>query len=265
MIFTLSPSLLGVSTPTLQIRLPHATKYSVDDGSSILRKTTCFSLNHGASSLGMFILPGRLRRNQRWGRSLSVSDGDGIATDHVNTESERNARPVGESNDLSGVKIPSPFSPASKTNPNPPIIDRDGSASATKSNTDTLQEGPLAKSDKSLPSKRSSLTAREKLRAARVLSRYNETKPSKRPEMGSKVLEAIREGDKGKSRSGLPEAPTDLFDDSQRGLPKEGLTFELPGGTDLFVIVFSIVFISTVMFGTTYVVWKAGAIHFNEY
>lgn len=112
--------------------------------------------------------------------------------------------------------------------------------------------------------KRSPLTARERLRAARVLSRYNETTSSK-SELGGKVLDALRASDKGKKRSGLPEAPTNLFDDSKRGLPKQGLTFQFPGGVDLFIIAFSFVFISTVMFATTYIVWKAGAIHFNEY
>ncbi|KAJ8764006.1 hypothetical protein K2173_004879 [Erythroxylum novogranatense] len=112
--------------------------------------------------------------------------------------------------------------------------------------------------------KRAPMTARERLRAARVRSRYAGSKPSK-PEMGSKVLAALKASDKGKKRSGLPEAPTNLFDDSKRGLPKEGWTFQFPGGSDLFIIAFSFVFISTVMFATTYIVWKAGAIHFNEY
>lgn len=112
--------------------------------------------------------------------------------------------------------------------------------------------------------KRAPLTAREKLRAARVLSRYTESKPSK-PRMGSKVLAALRESDGGKKRSGLPQAPTNLFDDSKRGMPKKGLTFDLPGGADLFFIVLSFVLISTAMFATTFLVWKLGAIHFNEY
>lgn len=112
--------------------------------------------------------------------------------------------------------------------------------------------------------KRSPLTAREKLRAARVLSRYNESKASK-PELGSKLIEALRESEKGKKRSGLPEAPTNLFDDSKRGMPKPGWTFEFPGGFDVFLVAFSFIFISTVMFATTYIVWKVGAIHFNEY
>ncbi|XP_011084889.1 uncharacterized protein LOC105167031 [Sesamum indicum] len=113
--------------------------------------------------------------------------------------------------------------------------------------------------------KRSPLTARERLRAARVLNRYTEAKPSK-PQLGSKLLEALQESDKGKKRPGLPEAPTNLFDDSKRGLPKQGWTIDIvPGGMDIFLVIFSFVFISSVMFATTYIVWKVGAIHFNEY
>ncbi|KAK9683464.1 hypothetical protein RND81_10G142900 [Saponaria officinalis] len=115
--------------------------------------------------------------------------------------------------------------------------------------------------DEKATQKKAPLTARERLRAARVLSRYAEPKPAK-AKMGRSVLDALRESEKGKK--GLPQAPTNLLDDQKRGMPKAGLTFDFPGGFDLFVIAFSFVFISTVMFATTYFVWKLGAIHFNE-
>ncbi|KAF0926525.1 hypothetical protein E2562_026015 [Oryza meyeriana var. granulata] len=53
-----------------------------------------------------------------------------------------------------------------------------------------------------------------------------------KPEFGSPVLDALRETDGTKKRrSRLPEAPSNMFDDSKRGLPKEGWTFEaLAGG-----------------------------------
>ncbi|KAL5577597.1 hypothetical protein UlMin_019296 [Ulmus minor] len=123
---------------------------------------------------------------------------------------------------------------------------------------------PSSSPDQQGKPKRSPLTARERLRAARVLNRYTESKPSSKSEMGSKVLDAIRESDRGKKK-GLPEAPGNMLDDSKRGLSPAGFTFDFPGGNDLFVVVFSFVFISTVMFATTYLVWKVGAIHFNEY
>ncbi|KAF0935953.1 hypothetical protein E2562_037443 [Oryza meyeriana var. granulata] len=127
------------------------------------------------------------------------------------------------------------------------------------------------------PPKLAPLTARERLRAARVLGKYAEpgggssqkgkaAAAAGKPEFGRRVLDALRETDgEKKRRSRLPEAPSNMFDDSKRGLPKEGWTFEaLPFGTDVLVIVASFTLITAVMFGTTYLVWKLGAIHFNE-
>ncbi|KAL3834825.1 hypothetical protein ACJIZ3_009561 [Penstemon smallii] len=123
-------------------------------------------------------------------------------------------------------------------------------------------ESSAAKSSPTL--KRAPLTARERLRAARVLNRYTEPKRSS-PALTSKLMEALRETDKGKKRPGLPEAPTNMLDDSKRGLSQGGWNIVLPEGMDVFLIVISFVLISTLMFATTFVVWKVGAIHFNEY
>ncbi|KAJ3699527.1 hypothetical protein LUZ61_003232 [Rhynchospora tenuis] len=146
------------------------------------------------------------------------------------------------------------------------------SITESKLSEQTNTEEKPQNNDESAPpsanSKRPPLTARERLRAARVLSKYTEpnSKPSK-SEFGSKVLDAIRETDKGKRKgSRLPEAPTNLFDDSKRGLPDGKWTFNIPfGSSDVLVIVFSFLLIITLMFATTYFVWKVGAIHFNEY
>ncbi|XP_042510061.1 uncharacterized protein LOC122085635 [Macadamia integrifolia] len=199
---------------------------------------------------------------------ISAADGNKVATDSTNKDSRISERalPRDQSSSAEPLSISS----------SPVTIQHDTSAQdglgrqIPKDSSNGLQVPSDVKQIKSGASsmqstvKRSSLTAREKLRAARVLSRYAESKPSK-PELGSKVLNAMREGDKGKKRPGLPEAPENLFDDSKRGLPKAGLTFDLPGGVDLFIIVSSAVFIATVMFATAFIVWKAGAIHFNEY
>ncbi|CAN8279534.1 unnamed protein product [Cochlearia groenlandica] len=127
-------------------------------------------------------------------------------------------------------------------------------------------ESEPVESSNNVSEKRAPLTARERLRAARVLSRYTEATPKpSRPKMGSQILDVLKESDKKSNRKpGLPEAPTNMLDDSKRGMPKKGLTFDLPGSADILVIAFSFVFISTVMFATTFVVWKLGAIHFNE-
>ncbi|CAL1374753.1 unnamed protein product [Linum trigynum] len=133
-----------------------------------------------------------------------------------------------------------------------------------KASSEEVQPPKPAPVPQPRPKRSSPLTARERLKAARVLSRYPESKATK-PDMGKKVLDALRESDKGKKRSRLPEAPTNMLDDAKRGMPNPGWTFDFPGGNDLLVIAFSFVFISTVMFATTFIVWKVGAIHFNEF
>ncbi|KAL4576130.1 hypothetical protein LXL04_012219 [Taraxacum kok-saghyz] len=179
-------------------------------------------------------------RNQR---PLSVTNGDRITTETTEKTSE-----------TTKVSI--------SINQSPPTSETD----PIKNTPDPSNGSTLSPSEP----KRSKLTAREKLKAARVRSRSSEPKPKpvkvKKLQMGSQVLEALRESDRvsGKMRSGLPEAPTNLFDDSKRGMPKKGLTFELPVGWDVFLIILSVVLISTIMFSTTFIVWKMGGIHFNE-
>ncbi|OAY46282.1 uncharacterized protein LOC110619844 isoform X2 [Manihot esculenta] len=199
---------------------------------------------------------------KRSGRSMciSVADSDNLATDTSDKGPDSTESSISY-DQLSSVDSPGGTSQLQTRVDNESGPQTSGVSNGSTVSSDVKQErGPNSQST----AKRSPLTARERLRAARVLSRYTETKASK-SEMGSKILDALKESDKGKKRSGLPEAPTNLFDDSDRGMPKEGWTFEFPGGSDLFVIAFSFVFISTVMFATTYIVWKVGAIHFNEY
>ncbi|TVU47565.1 hypothetical protein EJB05_07171, partial [Eragrostis curvula] len=160
----------------------------------------------------------------------------------------------------------------------------EGEAVTTAGNGQPQQPGAGANANGGEPPKRAPLTARERLRAARVLGKYAEpssaasskgspsaaaSKPAK-PEFGSGVLDALREADAkkgggGRRRSRLPEAPGNLFDDSKRGMPKDGWTWELPFGVDVFLVLVSFTLITTIMFGTAYLVWKLGAIHFNEY
>ncbi|KAJ0102215.1 hypothetical protein Patl1_06639 [Pistacia atlantica] len=207
-------------------------------------------------------------KKRRLGLCLSVADGDRLATE-TSKEGSGDSERSFSNNQVSAVNTSSLDSPGVNSTLKSSVDDSGPQASEAANgsvvSSDPKLDGSSSPTVQSAP-KRSPLTARERLRAARVLSRYNETKASKSV-MGSKVLDALKESDRGKKkkRSGLPEAPTNLLDDSKRGMPKPGLTFEFPGGADLFIIAFSFVFISTVMFATTYIVWKVGAIHFNEY
>lgn len=200
------------------------------------------------------------------GLCLSVADSNHLATDTSNEGSGDSESSF--SNDQVSAVNTSSLDSSKRNSQLQTTADVSGPQTSEATNGSVVSSDQDQTASPGLQSspKRSPLTARERLRAARVLSRYTETKTSK-SEMGSKVLDALKESDRGnkKKRSGLPEAPTNLFDDSKRGMPKPGLTFQFPGGVDLLVIVFSFVFISTVMFATTYLVWKVGAIHFNEY
>lgn len=157
--------------------------------------------------------------------------------------------------------------------------DNDRAAPAEAVQETTMSNGQQPQPQPSEPPKRVPLTARERLRAARVLGKYAAEPADKKkgsPEFKSGLLDALREteggggGKKGgRKRSGLPEAPSNLLDDKKRGMPKPGWTFDwmaaLPVGTDVLIVAASFSIITTVMFGTTYLVWKLGAIHFNEY
>ncbi|WVZ04872.1 hypothetical protein V8G54_018218, partial [Vigna mungo] len=182
----------------------------------------------------------KLVKERRFCHCLPVADSDQLAADNNITEEFDSGENSPTSDQLSSL--------------NPP----DGSINQ--------EQGPSSSSASSKSqssTKGASLTARERLKAARAGNRYPQLKASK-ADMSSRVLEASKQSDKGKRKSGLPEAPTNLFDDSKRGL-STGFTFQFPGGSDLFLIVFSFVLISSIMFATTFIVWKVGAIHFNEY
>lgn len=247
-------SVLGFNS-TLQAKYQHVSRSPV--GVSLLKVTP------SSSSLGVFESK-RSIKHKRWDSGLLVADSDQVAGE----TSEKISGSV-DSEDQVLVVNPSSLDSAAgngqfQTNIVNESEPQTFEASKGSTVSSDLKQNTGSSPDSQSNPKRSPLTARERLRAARVLSRYTETTSSK-SELGSKVLDALRASDKGKRRSGLPEAPTNLFDDSKRGLPKQGLTFQFPGGVDLFIIAFSFVFISTVMFATTYIVWKAGAIHFNEY
>ncbi|TKY47561.1 hypothetical protein E2542_SST29621 [Spatholobus suberectus] len=240
--------IMSFSSTKLETKYQDASRYSV--GAS-LAKATHFT---------PFLVVSRSRKlvkERRFGHCFSVADSDQLAADNSRSKDFDNAENSPANNDqLASMNPPDENFQLQNA--------ESGSQTLEASNGSINQNQGSAASPKSQSAtKQPPLTARERLKAARVLSQYMQSKASK-PDMGSRVLEALKESDKGKKRSRLPEAPTNLFDDSKRGL-STGFFFQFPGGSDLFIIVFSFVFISTVMFATTYIVWKVGAIHFNEY
>ncbi|KAF8394892.1 hypothetical protein HHK36_018830 [Tetracentron sinense] len=220
--------------------------------------TSGLKTNHVTAPSGILFRSRRHINGNRIGLCLSAPESNWVVTD---TGDNGFGNAEGE---LADDQLSAPKS----ANIQPQISAKDESDSQTPEASNGSPFSSDVKQDTSSQNlqstpKRAPLTAREKLRAARIFSQYTESNPTK-SELGSKFLDALREIDRGKKISNLPEAPTKLSDDGKQGLPKQGMTFEFSGGIDLFIIVFSFVFISTVMFATIYVVWKAGAIHFNE-
>ncbi|KAK4277811.1 hypothetical protein QN277_015749 [Acacia crassicarpa] len=239
-------SVMSFNSTKLQPKYQDASRYSVGASLPKATKFTPFTVTSARKMQA---------KEKRPSTCLSVADSDQLAAD------------VDGKNSSSDAERSTPNDQSPSTNPPAENVQFQANASPeSKSQTSEVSNRSAASPILQSTTKKSPLTARERLRAARVLSRYTEPKESSnKSDMGSRVLDALKESDRGKKRSRLPEAPTNLFDDSKRGMPKPGLTFQFPGGFDLFVIAFSFVFISTLMFATTYIVWKVGAIHFNEY
>ncbi|XP_020228988.1 uncharacterized protein LOC109809967 [Cajanus cajan] len=249
MAISLNP-IVSFGSTKLETKYQDASRYSV--GAS-LPKATQFT---------PFLVVSRSRKlvkNKRLGHCFSVADSDQLAADNNSSNKDFDNAEDSQANDQLASRNPLDENfQLQNAESVSQILETSSSNGSINQN-----QGSEASSKSQSVTKRPSLTARERLKAARVGNRYTQSKASK-PDMNKRVLEALKESDKGKKKSGLPEAPTNLFDDSKRGL-STGLSFQFPGGSDLFFIAFSFVFISTVMFATTYIVWKVGAIHFNEY
>ncbi|ESW35553.1 hypothetical protein PHAVU_001G244400 [Phaseolus vulgaris] len=237
---------------TLETKYHDASRYSV--GASLPKASQFTPLSVVSRSR-------KLVKERTFGHCLPVADSDQLAADNNISEEFDTAENSPTNDQLASLNPPDEnFQLQAK-------VDAESVSQTLESSNGSInqEQGSSSASPKAQSAtKGTSLTARERLKAARAGSRYPQTRPSKPADMGSRVLEASKQSDKGKKKSGLPEAPTNLFDDSKRGL-STGFTFQFPGGSDLFLIVLSFVLISSIMFATTFIVWKVGAIHFNEY
>ncbi|KAK2388066.1 hypothetical protein QL285_061783 [Trifolium repens] len=240
MAISLNP-IINFSSTKLETKYHDASRYSVGASFPKATQNTPFFVT---STTRMFV------KEKRFGKCFSVANSDQLSADASKKDIDSATN--------------SPVNDQLKST-NPPDETSKLQAQVNAEQTPEGSNGSVASPKSQSVTTRSSQKVRERIKAARVLNQSKEPKISK-PDIGSSVLAAFREGDKGKKkrRSGLPEAPGNLFDDRKRGMPKAGLTFDFPGGNDLFLIIFSFVFISTVMFGTTFIVWKVGAIHFND-
>ena len=245
-------SIVSFSSTKLETKYHDASRYSV--GASLPKASQFTPLSVVSRSR-------KLVKERTFGHCLPVADSDQLAADNNISEEFDTAENSPTNDQLASLNPPDEnFQLQAK-------VDAESVSQTLESSNGSInqEQGSSSASPKAQSAtKGTSLTARERLKAARAGSRYPQTRPSKPADMGSRVLEASKQSDKGKKKSGLPEAPTNLFDDSKRGL-STGFTFQFPGGSDLFLIVLSFVLISSIMFATTFIVWKVGAIHFNEY
>jgi hypothetical protein len=85
---------------------------------------------------------------------------------------------------------------------------------------------------------------------------------------GKRVLDAFKQGEKEgiTTKFGQPVVPSNIFDEVRRTpeeIAADSFKFEINPGQILLAGSFLIVI--AVMFGTVFLVWKVGAIHYNEY
>lgn len=140
-------------------------------------------------------------------------------------------------------------------------------SSSAPSDVSQMENSSAKTPQRSVTSGKLSVSAQEKLRTARTLSGFAESNKPVMPQPGKNILDALRESDKqGKTtKFGQPVVPTNLFDDKKRGSPAEWGKFVFTVAPGELFLLLSFVLISCIMFGTTYLVWKLGAIHYNEY
>ncbi|CAM6121062.1 unnamed protein product [Calypogeia fissa] len=85
---------------------------------------------------------------------------------------------------------------------------------------------------------------------------------------GKRVLDAFKEGEKegNTTKFGLPLVPTNIFDEVRRTpeeIAADAFKFEISPGQ--LILAASFLVVIGIMFATVFLVWKVGAIHYNEY
>lgn len=143
--------------------------------------------------------------------------------------------------------------------------DKSTSSPMTLPISSTVPKTDISGEQGSFTSAKPSLSVREKLRTARTLSGFAESDKPGTPQRQKNLLDALRQSDKeGKTtKYGQPIEPSNLFDDRKRSTEKEQ-KFEFTWGPSQFYGLLSFVILTSIMFGTTYIVWKVGAIHYND-
>jgi len=239
------------------------------------------------SSMGLYIAKRSSKKAAKWVRMLTFAGrqedikGSSDGKEEALTESGQKVDTVATLSDIISSSLPIKTadqklqSQAAVRNSLAKDVEGGGSTSqidnSTSSPTTAQISSTVPKTDYpsgeqgSSTSAKPSLSAREKLRTARTLSGFAESDKRGTPQRQKNLLDALRESDKqGKtSKYGQPIEPSNLFDDRKRST-QEAEKFEFTWGPSQYYGLLSFVILTSIMFGTTYIVWKVGAIHFND-
>lgn len=79
------------------------------------------------------------------------------------------------------------------------------------------------------------------------------------------LLDSLRQSENATTKFGQPIVPTNLFDEPDKLTAEDKKRFDFTFNAGQLFLVFSFLTIIGVMLGTAYLVWKVGAIHYNEY
>lgn len=185
------------------------------------------------------------------------------------TESrEENSAPPGKARQVTGtegpiVSSPSPFVGAKISSR---ITARTAETSSTTAASAAMPaNSPTSGGSGDFTSDKPSLSASEKLKYARP-SVVPDSSANSQVLATKKLLDALKQADReGKTtKFGQPVVPTNLFDEPKRS-PADDKKFEFTLNAGQLILVFSFLTVISVMFGTAFVVWKVGGIHYNEY
>ena len=198
-------------------------------------------------------------------KSTDISGKEGEA-------SSSNSPPISSSSPFVGAKISSRIAARSTSNNE----SNSKSSSTTKSSSFVAPPSSpkVASSSSQIFQGSSTITSGrassglEKLKSTKPASVFLDSQQRNFKQPGPKdLLNTLRKSeiDSGKTtKFGQPVVPSNLFDEPKR-IPSEDKAFEFSFNAGQLVLVFSFLTIIGIMLGTAFLVWKVGAIHYNEY
>ncbi|MCO5569161.1 hypothetical protein L7F22_022882 [Adiantum nelumboides] len=163
-----------------------------------------------------------------------------------------------------------PPTPSSSKTPGPPPFDlsipksqRGASSSPKIPGSQTFSPNPPNSQGSPFSS---TLTGTEKLKGAKPSVFLDSRVGGAFKEPGSKtLLDTMRQSDNNTKKFGQPGLPRNLFDEPEKLTAEDNKRFDFTLNIGQLALIFSFLTIICVMLGTAFLVWKVGAIHYNEF